>query len=129
MSTADRAAGPDARNLLEVKDLKVWFPITSGIVIERHIADVQAVDGVSFVLRRGETLGLVGESGCGKSTTGRAVIGLNKPTSGSVTFDGVDLAALGPDALRRMRSRMQMIFQDPYSSLNPRMTAGGIVGE
>jgi oligopeptide transport system ATP-binding protein len=117
------------KTLVEVKDLKVWFPITEGIVFERHIGDVRAVDGVSFTLRRGETLGLVGESGCGKSTTGRAMIRLNAPTEGSITFDGIDLASLsGPD-LRRIRRRMQMIFQDPYSSLNPRMTAGGIVGE
>jgi oligopeptide transport system ATP-binding protein len=119
----------DGKTLVEVKDLKVWFPITEGIVFERHIGDVRAVDGVSFTLRRGETLGLVGESGCGKSTTGRAMIRLNAPTEGSITFDGIDLASLsGPD-LRRIRRRMQMIFQDPYSSLNPRMTAGGIVGE
>jgi oligopeptide transport system ATP-binding protein len=123
------AAPAEARVLVEVKDLKVWFPITEGIVIERHVGDVRAVDGISFTLRRGETLGLVGESGCGKSTTGRAIIRLTEPTSGSIDFDGVDLATLGSGDLRRMRRRMQMIFQDPYSSLNPRMTAGGIIGE
>jgi oligopeptide transport system ATP-binding protein len=123
------AAPAEARVLVEVKDLKVWFPITEGIVIERHIGDVRAVDGISFTLRRGETLGLVGESGCGKSTTGRAIIRLTEPTSGSIMFDGVDLATLGSGDLRRMRRRMQMIFQDPYSSLTPRMTAGGIIGE
>jgi oligopeptide transport system ATP-binding protein len=122
-------APADGRVLVEVRDLKVWFPITEGIVIERHIGDVRAVDGISFTLRRGETLGLVGESGCGKSTTGRAIIRLTEPTSGSIMFDGVDLATLGSGDLRRMRRRMQMIFQDPYSSLNPRMTAGGIIGE
>jgi oligopeptide transport system ATP-binding protein len=115
--------------LLSVEELKVWFPIKSGIVIERHIGDVQAVDGITFKLRRGETLGLVGESGCGKSTAGRAIIRLNRPTSGRILFDGTDLAGLEGAALRRMRRRMQMIFQDPYASLNPRMTAGGIVGE
>ncbi len=115
--------------LLSVEDLKVWFPITSGIVLERHVGDVRAVDGVSFALRRGETLGLVGESGCGKSTTGRAIIRLYKPTEGRIVFEGTDLAGLGSGALRRQRRRMQMIFQDPYASLNPRMTAGGIVSE
>src|SRR5215208_3469707 len=119
----------DGRVLVDVAGLKVWFPITEGIVLERHIGDVRAVDGVSFALARGETLGLVGESGCGKSTTGRAMVRLYKPTAGSITFDGVDIAGLGGGDLRRMRRRMQMIFQDPYSSLNPRMTAGGIIGE
>jgi oligopeptide transport system ATP-binding protein len=117
------------RPLVEVEDLKVWFPITEGLVIERHIADVQAVDGISFSLRRGETLGLVGESGCGKSTTGRALIRLYPPTEGRIVFDGTDLATLDGGHMRAMRRRMQMIFQDPYSSLNPRMTAGGIIGE
>jgi oligopeptide transport system ATP-binding protein len=115
--------------ILEVEDLRVWFPITEGLVIERHIGDVQAVDGVSFTLARGETLGLVGESGCGKSTTGRALIRLYRPTSGRVVFEGTDLATLSDSAMRPMRRRMQMIFQDPYASLNPRMTAGGIVAE
>ncbi len=128
-ATAPAPAAEPGRALVEVVDLTVWFPITEGIVIERHIGDVRAVDGVSFSLRRGETLGLVGESGCGKSTTGRAMIRLIEPTSGSVTFDGVDVATLDRGELRRIRRRMQMIFQDPYSSLNPRMTAGGIVGE
>ena len=121
--------GANGKPLVEVKDLKVWFPITEGIVFERHIGDVQAVDGVSFSLARGETLGLVGESGCGKSTTGRAMIRLLEPTSGSIVFDGIDIATLDKSALRKSRRRMQMIFQDPYSSLNPRMTAGGIIGE
>ena len=116
-------------DLLEVDGLKVYFPISSGIILERHIGDVRAVDGVSFRLRRGETLGLVGESGCGKSTTGRAIIRLYEPTEGRVVFDGVDVSGLKGDALRRMRRRMQMIFQDPYASLDPRMTAGGIVAE
>ncbi len=124
---ASTAAVGDA--LVEVTDLRMWFPVTEGLVIERHVGDVKAVDGVSFTLRRGETLGLVGESGCGKSTTGRAIIQLYRPTGGSVRFDGVDLVALKGDALRRMRRRMQMIFQDPYASLNPRMNVNAIVGE
>ena len=107
--------------LVEVKDLKVHFPTTSGAV--------RAVDGVSFTIERGETLGLVGESGCGKSTTGRAVVQLYKPTSGTVTFDGVNLASLNGRELRHMRRRIQMIFQDPYASLNPRMTVAKIIGE
>jgi oligopeptide transport system ATP-binding protein len=117
------------RALLQVEDLKVYFPITEGIAIERHVGDVQAVDGVSFELRRGETLGLVGESGCGKSTTGRAIVRLYRPTAGSIVFDGVDITRLEGEKLRLMRRRMQMIFQDPYASLNPRMNVSGIVGE
>jgi oligopeptide transport system ATP-binding protein len=119
----------NGRALLRVEDLKVYFPITEGIVIERHVGDVQAVDGVSFELRRGETLGLVGESGCGKSTTGRAIVRLYRPTAGSIVFDGVDITRLEGEKLRLMRRRMQMIFQDPYASLNPRMNVSGIVGE
>jgi oligopeptide transport system ATP-binding protein len=128
-SGASRSASGNGAPLLDVRDLKVWFPITSGLVFERHVGDVRAVDGVSFALERGETLGLVGESGCGKSTTGRAIIRLYDPTEGSVVFDGTDLATLKAGELRASRRRMQMIFQDPYSSLNPRMTAGGIVAE
>ncbi len=115
--------------LLRVEDLKVYFPITEGMVIERHVGDVRAVDGVSFFLRRGETLGLVGESGCGKSTTGRAILRIYDPTEGRIFIDDVDVTALGARDLNRMRRRMQMIFQDPYASLNPRMTVAGIVGE
>jgi oligopeptide transport system ATP-binding protein len=129
-STAPPAnAGAAPGNLLEVEDLKVWFPITEGIIFERHIGDVRAVDGISFNLARGETLGFVGESGCGKSTTGRAIIRLTEPTGGKIRFDGIDMSTLGRGELRRNRRRMQMIFQDPYSSLNPRMTAGGIISE
>jgi oligopeptide/dipeptide ABC transporter ATP-binding protein len=122
---------PDVESapLLEVRDLKVAFPLRRGLIIERKVGEVKAVDGVTFSVARGETLGLVGESGCGKSTTGRAIIRLLRPTSGSVHFDGVDLASLDSASLRRVRTRIQMIYQDPYSSLNPRMTAGEIVGE
>jgi len=115
--------------LLEVDDLAVWFPITEGVVLERHVGDVRAVDGVSFSVRRGETLGLVGESGCGKSTTGRAIVRLYRPSRGAIRFDGTDMAGLEGEALRRMRRRMQMIFQDPYASLDPRMNVSGIVAE
>jgi len=117
------------KELLAVSELKVYFPITEGIVIERHIGDIRAVDDVSLTIERGTTLGLVGESGCGKSTLGRAILRLYRPTAGQITFDGQDVTKLDGAALRAMRRRMQMIFQDPYASLNPRMTAGGIVGE
>ncbi|HVM29568.1 MAG TPA: oligopeptide/dipeptide ABC transporter ATP-binding protein [Candidatus Limnocylindrales bacterium] len=118
-------AGP----LLDVDGLKVHFPIKRGILLERHVGDVQAVDGVSLSVRRGETVGLVGESGCGKSTMARAVIRLYDPTAGTIRFDGQDISALRGEELRRMRRRMQMIFQDPYASLNPRMTIGGMLEE
>ena len=119
------AAGP----LLDVTDLTMFFPISQGIVFERHVGDVRAVEGVSLSIQRGETLGLVGESGCGKSTAGRTIIRLYRPTAGRIVFDGVDITRLEGEPLRLTRRRMQMIFQDPYASLNPRMTAGGIVGE
>ncbi len=107
--------------LLEVKDLKTYFPIKGGL-FGQTIADVKAVDGVSFQLRKGKTLGLVGESGCGKTTLGRSILRLVEPTQGSVIYDGIDITSLDAPAMREMRSRMQIIFQDPYSSLNPRMT-------
>jgi oligopeptide/dipeptide ABC transporter ATP-binding protein len=119
----------DAEPLLRVEELKVWFPITEGLIREKHIGDVRAIDGVTFQMARGETLGLVGESGCGKSTTGRAIIRLYKPTAGRIVFEGQDISGLSGKGLRGMRRRMQMIFQDPYSSLNPRMNVAGIVGE
>jgi oligopeptide transport system ATP-binding protein len=115
--------------LLRVENLVKHFPIMQGIIFQKQIGAVHAVDGVSFEVKRGETLGLVGESGCGKSTTGRTILQLYRPTSGSVYFDGVDLVALKGEELRRMRRQMQMIFQDPYASLNPRMTVGEIIGE
>ena len=114
--------------LLDVQDLKKYFPVRGGI-FGKTTAHVKAVDGVSFTLRKGETLGLVGESGSGKSTTGRAILRLIEPSGGRVRFDGQDVLALGKEALRAIRRRMQIIFQDPYASLNPRMTVGSIVGE
>lgn len=114
--------------LLKVTDLKMHFPIYRG-VIQRQVGAVHAVDGVSFDVRRGETLGLVGESGCGKSTTGRTILQLYKPTAGEVFFEGTNLVSLKREEMRWMRRQMQMIFQDPYASLNPRMTVGEIVGE
>lgn len=119
----------DNENLVEVRNLKMYFPVTSGVVFQKKVADVKAVDDVSFSIKRGETLGLVGESGCGKTTTGRALLQLYKPTSGEVIFDGEDLTKLKSSDIRGFRKRMQMIFQDPYSSLNPRQTCGSIVGE
>jgi len=115
--------------LIEVKQLKMHFPVTSGVIGQRTVGYIKAVDDVSFFVRRGETLGLVGESGCGKTTTGRCLLQLYRPTAGSVLFDGQDLCSMDERALRGMRRHMQIIFQDPYSSLNPRMTAGNIVGE
>ena len=115
--------------LLRVENLKMYFPILRGLIIQRKIGDIKAVDGVSFFIRRGETLGLVGESGCGKSTTGRAILQLYRPTGGHVYFEGKDLTRIKGKELRHMRRRMQMIFQDPYASLNPRMTVEAIVGE
>ncbi len=115
--------------LVKVDNLKVYFPVTSGIIFQRKVADVRAVDDITFEIRRGETLGLVGESGCGKSTTGKAILQLTRPTAGSVTFDGTDLTKIKGGELRRFRRRMQMIFQDPYASLNPRMSVGSIISE
>jgi oligopeptide transport system ATP-binding protein len=133
VSPADKNAAPeraphDPANLVEVDDLRVHFPIRSGI-FKTVKGSVKAVDGATFAVRRGETLGLVGESGCGKSTIGRAMIRLRDATSGSVRFDGIDLTTLDTGELRKMRRRMQIIFQDPYGSLDPRMTVGSIVAE
>jgi oligopeptide transport system ATP-binding protein len=114
--------------LVHIDDLVMHFPIYRG-VIRRQVGAVHAVDGVSFDIKRGETLGLVGESGCGKSTTGRTILQLYRPTSGQVIFDGVNLVDTKGEELRKMRRKMQMIFQDPYASLNPRMTVADIVGE
>ena len=115
--------------LIEVKHLKMYFPVTAGVLVQHTVGQIKAVDDVSFVVRRGETLGLVGESGCGKTTTGRCILQLYRPTAGTVLFDGKDLCSMDGRELRGMRRHMQVIFQDPYSSLNPRMTAGDLVGE
>jgi oligopeptide transport system ATP-binding protein len=114
--------------LIEAKNLRMYFPVSAG-VMRRKVADVKAVDDVSFSIRQGETLGLVGESGCGKTTTGRCILQMYKITSGKVIFEGIDLTLLHGEALRKMRRNMQLIFQDPYASLDPRMTAADIVGE
>jgi peptide/nickel transport system ATP-binding protein len=121
------AAGTGA--LVTVDELRVWFPIKSGILLDRHIGDIKAVDSVSLEIQRGETVGLVGESGCGKSTLGRAILRLYEPTGGRILFDGQDITHLGESELRPLRRRMQMIFQDPFASLNPRHSVGRIVSE
>lgn len=115
--------------LIEAKDLSVYFPVTKGIIRQRRIAEIKAVDAVNFFIRRGETLGLVGESGCGKTTLGRALMQLIRPSSGEVFFEGENLCRLKEDELRPIRQRMQIIFQDPFDSLDPRMSAGEIVAE
>ena len=116
------------RPLVEVRDLKMYFPVYTGI-LRRHTGDVKAVDGVSFDIVQGETLGLVGESGCGKSTVGRSLLRLYEPTSGSIRIDGDEITTLSTEALRNKRPQMQMVFQDPQASLNPRMTLAQIIGE
>ena len=126
--TGEMDAGQNG-SLLTVRDLEKHFPIRRGILVERTVGHVKAVDGVSFDIPEGETLGLVGESGSGKSTTGYCILQLMKPTSGSIRFMGKELTELGREDLRRMRREMQIVFQDPYASLDPRMTVGGIVSE
>ncbi len=121
------AASPESP-FLEVRGLRMHFPVFEGL-LGRKVGDVKAVDGIDFTVRRGETLGLVGESGCGKTTTGRCVLRLEKPTAGQIIFDGVDISGLSGKQLQALRQRIQVIFQDPYSSLNPRMTVGQIIAE
>jgi len=134
MTTMPEAAASSAATqsediILEVKNLKMYFPVGSGFLSRKPVGYVKAVDDVSFTVQRGETLGLVGESGCGKTTTGRSILQLYKPTAGQVIFDGQNLTSMNTKTMRGMRREMQVIFQDPYSSLNPRMTAGNIIGE
>src|SRR5256885_14251175 len=124
----NRTATPPGVPLISVRGLRTYFPIGRSSLFGPHIY-VKAVDGLSFDVYKGETLGLVGESGCGKSTTGRTILQLYRPTAGSVEFEGIDLVQTKGEALRKMRKRMQMIFQDPYASLNPRMSVGRIVAE
>ena len=122
-------SGANGGPLVELDELRVWFPIKKGILLDRHVGDVKAVDGVSLTIERGETLGLVGESGCGKSTVGRAMLRLYEPTSGRVVFEGVDVTHMSDAELRPIRRRMQMVFQDPFASLNPRHSIGRTIGE
>ena len=122
-------AATDTQPLLQVRGLRMHFPVTEGLVARRHIGDVKAVDGVDLAIRRGETLGLVGESGCGKTTMGRCILRLEKPTEGEILYNGVDIAKLDRRELVALRRRIQVIFQDPYSSLNPRQKVGSIIGE
>ena len=136
MAGADQDTGPGAASkvrkgevLLRVKGLKMYFPVTEGVIFHRTVAQVKAVDGISFDIRKGETLGLVGESGCGKTTTGRCILQLERPTEGEIVFAGQNLIDLDARALRPLRQKIQVIFQDPYSSLNPRMKTGDIVAE
>jgi oligopeptide/dipeptide ABC transporter ATP-binding protein len=123
------AALAPAQPLLRIEGLRMYFEITSGILVSRHVGDVRAVDGIDLSIEKGETVGLVGESGCGKSTVGRTILRLYRPTAGRIVFDGQDITNTQGASLRAVRRRMQMIFQDPYASLNPRMTAAGIVSE
>ena len=119
----------NGNDILEVRDLQMYFPVTSGIIFQRKVADIKAVDGVSFSIKKGETLGLVGESGCGKTTAGRCILQLYEPTGGDVLFEGQRLNDLSTKEMIPFRRKMQIIFQDPYGSLNPRMTCGDIIGE
>ena len=118
-----------SKTLLDVRDLKMHFPLTSGIILQRVVGYVRAVDGISFTIERGQTMGLVGESGSGKTTIGRTIVRLYKPTAGQILFDNMDLAKLQGEPLRQARQRVQMIFQDPYASLNPRYTIGSLIAE
>lgn len=128
-SSATRSNGSSADEILRVENLKVHFPVTKGIVFQKQVASVKAVDGVSFTLKRGETLGLVGESGCGKSTTGLAVIRMLAATGGRILFEGDDITTFGRAQVKEFRRRVQMVYQDPYGSLNPRMKVSDIIGE
>ena len=127
--TQATAVQSNGNDILEVRNLQMYFPVTSGIIFQRKVADIKAVDGVSFSIKKGETLGLVGESGCGKTTAGRCILQLYEPTGGDVLFEGQRLNDLTTKEMIPFRRKMQIIFQDPYGSLNPRMTCGDIIGE
>jgi len=129
MSMENTTQSPDSEVLVQVKNLKMHFPITEGAFIPKVVGHVKAVDGVSFEIRRGETLGLVGESGCGKTTTGRCILQLEKATAGDILYDSVNLGELDRVGMMPLRQRIQVIFQDPFSSLNPRMKIGEIISE
>ena len=126
---ADAPAGVSSETLISVRSLRKYFPVLEGLLIKRVVAEVKAVDDVSFDIRRGETLGLVGESGCGKTTIGRCLLRLEDPTAGSISYQGEDLAAMSGEGLKTLRQKIQVIFQDPFSSLNPRMKVGQILAE
>jgi peptide/nickel transport system ATP-binding protein len=129
VTAGDPRTAPGGEVLVDVRDVKVHFPIKSGVIFDRTVGYVYAVDGVDLQIRRGETYGLVGESGCGKSTLGKAILNLERPTSGSVLFDGVDIAELRGEELRRKRQDLQMVFQDPMSSLDPRQSVESLLFE
>ena len=128
-ATADIPPTKPDQPIVEVQNLKMYFPVTQGIMFQRVVGQVKAVDDVSFDIARGETMGLVGESGCGKTTTGRCILQLTRPTSGRIMFNGQDITRMDQRSLVDIRKQIQVIFQDPYSSLNPRMTIGHIIGE
>ena len=128
-STVNGQSSSSRDTILEVRNLKMYFPINAGFILQRRVGDIKAVDDVSFFVRRGETLGLVGESGSGKTTIGRCILQLEKPTNGEVVYEGTDVTKVSKEELRALRRQMQIIFQDPYSSLNPRMKVLDIVGE
>lgn len=128
--TGQHSAQTDTtKPLVEIRNLKKYFPVTEGIVIQKTVAEVKAIDDISFKILKGETLGLVGESGCGKTTTGRCILQLERPTSGQIIYDGTDMDTVDRRELNKLRQRIQVIFQDPYSSLNPRMKIGQIISE
>jgi oligopeptide transport system ATP-binding protein len=128
-SGAEPAKSDAGNPLVEIRNLVKYFPVTEGIVVQKMVAEVKAVDDISFSIRKGETLGLVGESGCGKTTTGRCILRLEQLTSGQIIYDGVDISTVDRQELNKLRQRIQVIFQDPYSSLNPRMKIGQIIAE
>jgi oligopeptide/dipeptide ABC transporter ATP-binding protein len=127
VETVKEAVASDT--LVDVRDLKMHFPLTSGIILQRVVGYVRAVDGVSFTIQRGKTLGLVGESGSGKTTIGRTIVRLYKPTAGQIMFGDLDLASISGEQLRQVRQRVQIVFQDPFASLNPRFTIGSLIAE